>query len=166
MEKEKIFEDYRNRETLVPQDVVKCCLKLHQVESGDKYYDCRKSLWHMKPGDVIFTNGAFHPLVSYPRIDDTLKGVKCGHVDEELETKKRRAPPPKCDCRKWYIYYKADDGKMRKTYPPFDGMTMISGDKVSEVLCELKSKSLVEHFVKGYVDRTVVKNLLVEIRSK
>lgn len=168
MDKEKLLSEYKLKQDLVIQDVIKCYLKLHKIETGNLYYDCRKNLWQMIPGDIIYTNGAFYPLVSYPRIDDTLKGVKCGHFDDEVDNKrKKKTPNIKCNCRKWYIYYKADDGKIKKTYPPFDGMTMISSDAIHKVIVEVDAPpEIYEHFEKGYVEKADVHKLLSELRNK
>ena len=165
MEVAEIYKDYRNRDKLSPQDVIKCCLKVHQVESGVLYYDHRENLWNMRPGDVAWINDAFHLLMSYPRIDDTLKNVRCGHMDEEYELKKRRGHVLKCGCRKWYVYFKTEEGKVKKAYPFFNGMTVIPFEKINEILSRIGNEHLEKHFMKGYVKGEDVDKMLTEVRS-
>src|SRR5690349_8908611 len=130
--RDKLINEYKSKTILTAQDVIKYCLKLHQMDTGSIFYDCREKLWRMRPGDVIFTKGSFQPLMSYPRIDDTLKGIRCGHMEEDdlLSNSKKKPVTVVCNCRKWYLYYKTDDGKVKKMYPQWDGMTVIKVDKV------------------------------------
>jgi len=164
------MEDLKRKKNLGPQDVVKCCLRLYQEENDVSYYDCRKHLWQMRPGDVIFVKGSFRVLMSYPRIDDTLSHVICGHMEEELEISRRKRKAPremKCGCRKWYIYYKMDDGKVKKFYPPYDGMTVISSAEIQKVITEVHDNDDVKgYFEEGVLGEEMVMKVMKDIRSK
>jgi hypothetical protein len=169
--RDEVINEYKKKTVLTVQDVIKCCLRLHQLETGNIFYDCREKLWKMRPGDVIFTKGSFQPLMSYPRIDDTLKGVRCGHMEENdmlSSSKKKKSVPVPCKCRKWYLYYKTDDGKVKKVYPQWDGMTVIKAGKVDEVMSEFATRrsigNLETHFKSGYVGSGIVQQIMREIR--
>jgi len=163
-----VISEYKKKSVLVPQDVIKCCLKLHQIETGEPYYDCREKLWRMRPGDVVFTKGTFQPLMSYARIDDTLKGIRCGHMEEDADLGNKKKKPVACSCRKWYVYYKTDGGKVKKTYPQWDGMTMIARSKILDVVKELGGHSngeeLESHFSKCYMTESEHCALMKEIQ--
>lgn len=166
-----VINEYKSKKSLTAQDIIKCCLRLYQISSGDSFYDRREKLWKMRPGDVIFTKGTFQPLLSYAHIDDTLKGIKCGHMEEDelLSSKKKKQAPVVCSCRKWYLYYRTDEGKVKKVYPQWDGMTVIDGEMVGKVLNELREhKSVSEleaHFTEGYVSKDMVSGMMKEIRD-
>lgn len=159
------------RKVVDKQDVVRCCLKLYQDENKVSYYDYRKYIWQLRPGDLIFLKESFQPLLSYPRIDDTLSNVICGHMEEEFENSRRRRKAPKepqCDCRKWYVYYRTNDGRTKKFYPPYDGMTVITRETVVRVLTGYDTKreeGLREHFLGGYVTKEAVDELMKEVRN-
>jgi len=116
---------------------------------------------------VVFVNGSFQPVVSVPRIDDTLKGIKCGHVEEMEESKKRGSV--KCDCRKWYVYYKLDNGKIKRFHPSWDGLTCIPGSEVRDMLKNFENHkdgaSIGEHFTKNMLLQDDVDRVLSEITN-
>lgn len=167
MDSEDILRNYRNRACLEPQDVVKCFLKMHKHRNNLSYYDHRVKLWKLRPGDVVFVNGSFHPVVSYARIDDTLKGVKCGHMEEMGENRYRTSI--KCDCRKWYLYYKLDTGKMKRYHPPWDGLTCIPAESIDSTLREMTDNETIkpvrDHFTKHMLVRQDIDKLLRQVRS-
>lgn len=164
---EEILVEYRTKARLVPQDIIKCYLRMHQRANSVTYYDHRVKLWRIRPGDVVFVNGSFQPIVSYPRIDDTLKGVKCGHMEEKEESKKRVKVA--CECRKWYVYYKLDSGKIKRFHPSWDGLTCIPADKIRDVLEQfLQHRSLVQlrnHFTKNMLLKDDVHGMLSNIQN-
>jgi hypothetical protein len=159
-----VIDEYISKRDLHPQDVIKCYLKLSTLITGDSYYDYRRKLWDLKPGDVIFTKGSFQPLVSYPKIDDTLNHVRCGHIDDDVKTKKAL---PTCSCRKWYLYYKTDKGTIRKMYPQWDGLTTIPQSKIFDMLETLDGHSDIDnlqtHFTSGFVTQKELSLLMREI---
>lgn len=163
MDWKDIVVEYRNRVGLVPQDIVKCYLKVYQRKNGVTFYDHRVKLWWIRPGDVVFINGSFYPVVSFPRIDDTLKGIKCGHMEEMQENRKRIV---RCLCRKWYLYYKLDNGKMRRFHPPWDGLTCIPAEEIKGILKELKEGSVDKHFTKGMLLKEDIMSVLTEINTR
>lgn len=147
-----IIVEYCNKSELKVQDVVRCYLKMYE-KAGYKGYDRRKNYWNLRPGDVIFVNGSFHPLVSYPRIDETLKHM-CIHLQEEELCKVRgqTQKAKKCvyGCRKWYMYYKNDRGRVKVMYPDFDGCTTITKDHISMVLKLLNEHENISELRKHY----------------
>jgi len=163
---EAVIREYIDRDCLTPQDVVKCCLRIHQFTTGLPYYDVRVKLWKMRPGDLIFTKGSFQPLLSYPKIDDTLKGMRCGHVPEH-EDVRRKTVKSFCDCRKWFLYYRSDDGKVKKTYPMWDQMTLIKRDDINVFMTRLRESQNTEmlrgHFLRGYIAKDAVKTILEDV---
>lgn len=131
-----IVQKYLEKSDLDVQDIVKCYLQIYE-KAGFIGYDRRKKFQRMRPGDVVYVNNAFHPLVSYPRIDNTLTHT-CTHVREEEMCKTRgqtkRITTCPFTCRKWYFYYKTDKGSIKLHLPDFDGCTTISREHIAKVI--------------------------------
>lgn len=166
-EMDEIIGEYRNKRRLVPQDIIKCYLKVHQKRNNVSFYDYRVKLWWIRPGDVVFVNGCFCPVVSYPRIDDTLHGVECGHVKEMKESRHRIEV--RCECRKWYLYYRLDNGKVKRMCPAWDGLTCIPAGRI-KMICDALGNhkdmlSIKFHFTDGIMTRKSIDDLLSDIRS-
>jgi hypothetical protein len=167
MSANEIIKEYEKKKNLSPQDIIKCYLRVYQQKNNISYYDCRVHLWLLKPGDLVFVNGTFVPIVSYVRIDDTLKKSKCGHILEMEENKKRGKIT--CQCRKWYFYYKSNNGKIKKFYPPWDGLTYIPYLEIQDLLKNLghenSTRQLLMHFTDKIISQEKLNRLLSEIRK-
>lgn len=137
----EIVKSYLEKPELEAQDVVKCYLQIYE-KAGFLGYDRRKKYERMRPGDVIYVNNAFHPIVSYPRIDNTLTH-DCMHVQDEEKCKTRgqskRITTCPFTCKKWYFYYKNDKGHFKLCLPDFDGGTVIPREHIAKVI-QLLSK--------------------------
>jgi hypothetical protein len=159
-----IIKEYLERPSLEPQDIVKCYLKMHK-KAGEIAYDKKIKYYNLRPGDVVFIEGRFYPLLSYPRIDDTLR-TPCVHM---LDWKDR--PRFRCTvgCRNWYILYKNDKGKVKQSYDRNDGLTTIRKDHVKKVLSLLAKHPDIKALTDHYLDAEHfwrLKNLVVsQLRS-
>jgi hypothetical protein len=149
-----ILHEYSRRATLQPQDVIKCFLRIYSTNVSPAY-DKRVHLWNARPGDVVYIDGVFSPLLSRFSIDDGDKHWKCVHIREReshshlrvVREETRRS----CDrqCRKWYATYRKENGKTGIFYPDFDGLTTIQRDDIERTLKLLRHrnrKALRTHF--------------------
>lgn len=151
-EAKAILREYAQKPTLHPQDIVKCYLRIYSVNVSPTY-DCRVHLWNTRPGDVVYIDGVFFPLLSRFAIDDGDKHWKCVHVrDRESHVHQgMREARRTCDrqCRKWYASYRKENGKAATFYPDFDGLTTIPKDDIERLLKLLRHgdrKALRRHF--------------------
>lgn len=112
-----ILREYISKPTLSPQDVIKCYLKVHSINVSPTY-DRRVFLWDAEPGDVVYIDGVFLPLLSRFAVD-------------EKDDKR---------CRKWYAAYRRDSGRPGVFFPEFDGLTAISKSHISHLLSLLRHK--------------------------
>ena len=160
-ETKAILHEYNHRRALTPQDVVKCFLRIYSSYVSPAY-DCREHLWNARPGDVVYIDGAFLPLLSRFSIDDGDRHWKCVHV-KERETLGNNRPltrqghggqglRPSCDrqCRKWYACYRKETGRAGLYYPEFDGVTTIHKEEIERILKLLKHRDrrmLRRHFM-------------------
>lgn len=157
-----ILHEYNHRRTLTPQDVVKCFLRIYSAYVSPAY-DCRENLWNARPGDVIYIDGSFVPLLSRFSIDEGDKQWKCIHVKEReiignnrLGTRHGQASynSRPCDrqCRKWYACYRKETGGPGLYYPEFDGVTIIYREEIERILKLLKHRDrrmLRRHFLES-----------------
>ena len=151
-ESKAIIHEYNHRRALTPQDVVKCYLRLYSSNISPAY-DCRVHLWNTRPGDVIYIDGVFRPLLSCFAIDDGDRHWKCIHI-KERESQGNRRPflrsgiakqslgtrPCDRNCRKWYAYYKKESGKVGMFHPDYDGVTTICREDIERVLKVLRHR--------------------------
>ncbi len=148
-ESKAILHEYDHRRVLTPQDVVKCYLRMYSANISPAY-DCRVYLWNVRPGDVVYIDGVFRPLLSYFSIDDGDRQWKCVHI-KERETQSHRRPflqkrgpvplrPCERNCRKWYACYKKESGRAGTYFPDYDGVTTISREAIEQVLKLLRHR--------------------------
>ncbi len=176
-ESKAILHEYNHRRALNPQDAVKCYLRMYSSNISPAY-DCRVYLWDTKPGDVVYIDGVFRPLLSHFSIDDGDRQWKCVHI-KERETQGTRRPFPRkgstipivrpCErnCRKWYACYRKENGRAGIFYPDYDGVTTIRKEDIERVLKLLRHRDrrMLRSFFAVDVPSTDRDTLLKTIRS-
>ena len=145
-----ILKEYLGRDTLQAQDVVKCFLKIYSA-GVSRTYDRRIHLWNIRPGDVVYVDGIFSPMVSRFLIDDGDRTWRCIHLREKDSDGNNRRYSHRCikHCRKWYGFTRKDSGTVCLMLPDFDGLTTIPREDIGRVLRLLKQRDksvLRKHF--------------------
>lgn len=133
----EIIHEYEQKQELLPQDIIKCYLRMYQ-KAGFVGYDKKTKYEELSPGDVIFINGCFYPLTCNPVIDETLEH-ECIHQIESRRYKIKGSfgtTTKTCpyNCKKWVLAYKNDKGRIKNYTGDYEGMTTIKRDHISKVI--------------------------------